>query len=194
MKKYSFIICLLLIMLITVSTAYSQIGFRKGIKVGSNWANISNVDVDDVESLNALTFGLSLELKVLNLLAVQGDILYSPRGVTVAGEDTKLNYVSIPIVLKKSFFPVGVHPYLLAGPEFSFLISAKSGGEDIKEHVKSGDTGIVIGGGLEFSLLGKSAYAEARYSFGLSEVIESDLPLMEGAKNKVAQIYLGILF
>ena len=195
MKKYSMIIWLLIfVLLMSVSTAQAQIGFRKGIKVGSNWATISNVDLDEVESLNALTFGFSLELKVLNLLAVQGDLLYSPKGVTVAGEDTKLNYFSIPVVLKKSFFPVGIHPYLLAGPEFSFLLSAKAAGENIKKQVKSGDTGIVIGGGIEFSFLGKSAYAEGRYSFGLSEIIESDVSLIEGAKNKVAQIYFGILF
>jgi len=195
MKKNSLMIWILVLLLIvSVSTAQAQIGLRKGIKVGSNWANVSNVDVEDSESLQALTFGFSLELRVLNLLAVQADLLYSPKGVTVAGGDTKLNYFSVPVVLKKFFFPVGIHPYIFGGPEFSFLLSAKADGEDIKEYIKSGDTGIVIGGGIEFSLLGKSAYAEGRYLFGLSEVIESDLPFIEGAKNKVAQIYFGILF
>jgi len=195
MKKNSLILWMLIIMVIvSVSTAQGQIGLRKGIKVGSNWANLSNVDVNDTESLQALTFGFSLELRVLNLLAVQADLLYSPKGVTVAGDDTKLNYFSVPVVLKKFFFPVGIHPYIFGGPEFSFLMSAKSNGEDIKEYVKSGDTGVVIGGGIEFSLLGKSAYAEGRYSFGLSEVVESDLTIIEEAKNKVVQIYFGILF
>lgn len=195
MKKYGLIVWMLvLIFVMSVSTAEAQIGLRKGIKVGSNWANLTNIDVDDTESLKALTFGFSLELKILNLLAVQADLLYSPKGVTVAGEDTKLNYFSVPVVLKKSFFPVGIHPYILAGPEFSFLLTAKAAGEDIKKDIESGDTGIVIGGGVEFSLIGKSAYAEGRYSFGLNEIIKSDIPLIEGAKNKVVQIYFGILF
>ncbi len=195
MKKNSLMIWILVLLLIvSVSTAHAQIGLRKGIKVGSNWANLSNVNVKDSESLQALTFGFGLELRILNLLAVQADLLYSPKGVTVAGDDTKLKYFSVPVVLKKFFFPVGIHPYIFGGPEFSFLLSAKADGEDIKEYIKSGDTGIVIGGGIEFSLLGKSAYAEGRYLFGLSEIIESDYPLIEGAKNKVAQIYFGILF
>ncbi|MFO7889467.1 MAG: porin family protein [bacterium] len=194
MKKYALVVWILvLVICMSVNNAEAQIGLRKGIKVGSNWANVSNVNVSDTESLQALTFGFSLELRILNLVAVQGDLLYSPKGVTVAGEETKLNYFSVPVVLKKFFFPVGIHPYIFGGPEFSFLLSAKKIEEDIKEYVNSGDTGIVIGGGIEFSFLGKSAYAEGRYSFGLSEVIESGLSI-EGAKNKVAQIYFGILF
>lgn len=195
MKKYGVIILMLFLVLsISVSNAEAQIGLRKGIKIGSNWANLTNVDVNDTESLQALTFGFSLELRVLNMLAIQGDLLYCPKGIKVEGNKTQLNYFSVPVVLKKFFFPVGIHPYIFGGPEFSFLLSAKADGEDIKEYIKSGDTGIIIGGGIEFSFLGKSAYAEGRYSFGLSEITEKDAIDIEGAKNKVAQIYFGILF
>lgn len=196
-SKYFSVICLLLILSISVSSLQAQIGFRKGLKVGSNWANITNLDIDDTESLKSFTAGLSLEINLLNLLAIQADFLYSPKGVTAMGEDTHLNYFSVPVVLKKKFFPLGIHPYTLIGLEYGFLISAKAADIDIKDELNSSDMSIIVGGGVEFSLFGNGVYVEGRYNYGLKEITDNpDLlgDFYKNSKNKVLQVYLGILF
>ena len=188
------IICcsvILLSILIAGSTAFGQLGFRKGIKVGYNWASISG-DVEDTESRKAITGGIAVEFNLLTLFSFELDVLYSPRGASFQGTETKLNYISVPMVLKKKFIPVGIHPYILGGPEFNFLISAKADDEDVKDSFTSEDLVFVVGAGLEFSFLGKSAYVETRYSYGLNN-INRDAEAGE-AKNRVSQVYFGVLF
>ena len=176
----------------THTLAWGQLGMRTGVKAGYGWATLSGDNVSDVESRKVLMGGLSLELSVLGLLNVQADLMYSPRGAqTPAGEKTELTYLSIPVVLKMKFLPVGIHPYILAGPELGFLISAKAAGHDIKDDCKSQDLGIVGGVGLEFSLLGKSVMVEARYYYGLNSINKDDAV---SVKNRVSQILVGLLF
>jgi hypothetical protein len=183
---------LLLSFIVMVNTASGQLGFRTGIKLGYNYATMTGDNLPDVDSRSALAGGIGLEFNFLSLLSLQVDVLYSPRGASLPNDgEMKLNYISVPMVLKKKFFPVGLHPYLLGGPEFNFLLSAKENGNDIKDQVTSEDLHLVVGGGLEFSFLGKSAYVEGRYSYGLNNINEDG----EGElKNRVSQLYFGILF
>jgi len=175
------------------STAHAQLGIRKGLKIGYSWSTISGEMVDNVESRKSLTGGGSLEFNILGLLNFQVDVLYSSRGAAaVNGPETKLSYISVPIVLKQKFFPVGIHPYILGGPEFNYLISAKVGDTDIKNQFKTQDMTVVVGAGIEFSLLGNSAYVEGRYSYGLSDVNKD--ATISSTKNRVSQVFVGILF
>lgn len=193
MKQKCFFICVVILSFFLVShAAFGQLGIRKGIKVGYNWATLSGDDLNGVESRKSIAGGGSLEFNLLGLLAFQVDVLYSPRGTSIQnGVETKLNYISIPIVLKQKFFPVGIHPYIMGGPEFNYLLSAKTDDIDIKDQIKSQDLVIVIGGGLEFSLLGNSAYIEGRYSYGLNDIGKQT---QFNSKNRVSQIFFGFLF
>ena len=183
---------LLLSFLVMTNTASGQLGFRKGIKVGYNYATITGDNLN-VDSRSSLAGGVGLEFNFFRLLSFQVDLLYSPRGASLPNDGTfKLNYISVPMVLKKKFFPVGVHPYLLGGPEFNFLLSAEENGIDIKERLTSEDLNFVVGGGLEFSFLGKSAYVEGRYSYGLNNIYKEENT--GDSKNRVSQVYFGILF
>ena len=186
------IICIVIILFIFSfqSAAFSQLGFRKGIKVGYNLATLSGDE--DVDSRKAFAAGLGIEFNFLSLLSFQVDAIYSPRGASSDGTELKLTYLSIPMVLKKKFFPMGMHPYIMGGPEFSFLLSAKSGDADVKDSLTSEDLAFVLGGGLEFSFIGKSAYAEVRYSYGLNNINKNEES--GDAKNRVTQIFFGILF
>ncbi len=175
------------------NTAYAQLGIRKGLKIGYNWSTVSGEMGDNAESRKSLTGGASLEFNILGLLSFQVDVLYSSRGAAAAnGPETKLSYISVPIVLKQKFFPVGIHPYILGGPEFNYLISAKVGDTDIKNQLKTQDMTVVVGAGLEFSLLGNSAYVEGRYSYGISDVNKN--ATFSSTKNRVSQVFVGILF
>jgi hypothetical protein len=172
------------------ATALGQGSFGKGIKVGQNLAMLSGSDMpSDTEYRTAITGGIAIEINILTFLHIEMDLLYSPRGLKIInGEEWRLNYLSLPVVIKKKFFPLGIHPYLLAGLEFNYLLSAKRGGENIKDDIVKQDMCILIGGGIEFSLFGKGVHAEGRYSIGLDSVYEN---AEKSAYHRVAQVLFG---
>ena len=163
------------------------------IKVGYNLATIHGDDLSGTKSRKAFAGGIGVELNFLRLLSIQVDVLYSPKGVSFQDNgETHLNYISVPMVIKRKFFPFGIRPYLFGGPEFNFLLSAKSGDTDIKDELTSEDLAFVFGGGVEFSFVGKSAYFEGRYSYGLNN-INKDSAVSE-SKNRATQFFIGFLF
>jgi len=188
-------LCLTLIITFSLN-AFGQIGIRKGIKGGYNWSTMTGDLFESTESLQEITAGFAVEFGLLGLFALQAEALYSPKGAqgTVFGntEEYQLTYIACPVFIKKKFLPVLIHPYILAGTEFGFLVSAKHVDEDIKSHIRSQDTAFVLGGGIEFSFIGNSAYVEGRYTYGLDNVFKD---IEEGdSKNRVTQVFFGILF
>jgi hypothetical protein len=191
-EKYRLIVLFIFMCILITESAFGQLGIRTGFKLGHNWATLSDIDMNDTETLKGITGGIALELNLFNLLAVQGELLYSPQGISVKDiGDININYLSIPVLLKYKMFPVAIHPYLIAGPDLSFLLSAKDADkEDIKDAIKSQDIAIIIGGGLELSLFGKAAYIEGRYSMGMQDINE-DINFTS-SKNKIWQVYIGV--
>lgn len=177
-----------LLMLSTAAMGQGRLG--KGIKVGQNFATLSGADLpSDTEYRTALTGGVAIEINILVGLHVEMDLLYSPRGLKIInGEEWRLNYLSLPVVLKKKFIPLGIHPYLLAGLEFQYLLSAKHGEENIRDDIVKQDMCILIGGGIELSLFGRGVHAEGRYSFGLDSIYEN---AERGTYHRVAQVLFG---
>lgn len=185
------IMTVIITLLLTVPSVFSQLGTRVGIKVGYNWSQLAGDNLDDVEALKSFTGGFGIEIDML-LLSLQMDIMYTPRGAILAdGGEIKVTYISMPLVVKKKFFPVGIHPYISGGLEFAYLISAKQDGNNIKDQIRKDDLGLVGGVGLEFSLLAKSVYLEGRYYYGLGN-INSDDQFFE-TTNRTYQFLLGIL-
>lgn len=174
-------------------TTFGQLGIGKGIKLGYNWAKLTNDLLSTTQTKKALTGGVSLEFNILNIVSLQTDVLYSPRGSLIKNDSTiTLKYISIPVILKRKFFPVGIHPYLLIGPEINFLFSADIDGMDIKNLLNTEDFAVVTGAGIEFSLLGKGVYIEARYSYGLNGIYKDQS--FSSSKNRVYQIFGGFMF
>ena len=184
---------LMMSIILLCGTVFGQLGVRKGIKVGYNWAKLTSDNLNTTQSIKAMTGGISLEFNFLNILSLQTDILYSPRGSLVNNVNKiSLKYLSIPVVLKRKFFPVGIHPYLLIGPEINFILSANMDGTNIKDTLNKEDFTVVTGAGIEFSLLGKGTYVEGRYSFGLNSIYSDHT--VSNSKNRVLQIFFGFLF
>ena len=175
------------------NASFGQLGLRKGVKIGSNWAKLAGKDMENVESRKATVVGVGLEFSLPGLWSLEADALYSPKGVIFQnGNAIKLEYISIPIVLKKKFFPVGIHPYILGGIELNFLIKGEKNYVDNNAlSFQSQNMAIVAGGGMEFSLLGSSAYMEGRYSYGADNVYTDT---ERSAKNRVLQVFVGFLF
>lgn len=200
MKRMTLVVLVISISILCLgSHAFGQLGLRKGIKIGYNMATLTGDDpftgnpLSGVESRESFAGGVSIEFNFIGLLSFQIDGLYSPKGCILSDEEEiHLNYISVPMVIKKKFFPVGIHPYILGGLEFNFLLSAKHKNTNKKNHFTSEDLVYVLGGGVEFSFLGKSAYIEGRYSGGLNKINEN-FPDAD-TKNRVTQIFFGFLF
>jgi len=192
MKRFTMtILCVFTLLLFAQNEASAQLGMRTGFKLGRTQSDFIGTDIDPLGKIKANTGGVSLELNLI-LLSFQADVLYQNRGAILEdGDKTKLHYISIPVVVKKKFLPLLLHPYILAGPEWNYLLSGSIKVDDVKADMKKSGIGFVVGGGLEFGLLGKSAYVEGRYHWGTSELTKHE---SLNIKDRTASIYLGILF
>ena len=171
----------------------AQPGFSMGFKAGQNRSNLSGEGLHG-RNLQTVIGGLAVQLKVPALFTVEADALFSTKGCGAAEGSTegeiRLRYLSIPVVLKKNFFPAGIHPFVLGGVEYSSLLSASDDGVNIKSLVHNRETSVVIGAGIELSLLGKGLSIEGRYDYGLDDVYKGTS--RASVKNRVTQIFIGL--
>jgi len=152
-------------------------GISGGIKVGANFANQKyDSDFGDFspDARTSMHLGLFATIMVSESFGIQPELMYNSVGskFELGGNDLvqKLNYLTVPVMLRYNPVPVfNIH----AGPQFGFLLSAKSeadgNSEDIKDGYKGLDLGIGVGAGVDLPMgLGISA----RYVMGLSNVAE----------------------
>lgn len=162
-----------------------------GIKAGLNYANQTGTDITinsinyKTEAITSYHAGFVAEIKLLNKLAIQPELMYSTQGATYknAIDEFKndLGYVSIPLLVKiylsDSFS-------LELGPQASFLLSAK---DDVKFQDQSTFDAAAVGGlGLKVT---KNLFLQARYGLGLTDFSKN-----AQTKNSVVQVSAGILF
>jgi len=175
MKK----VLLSLVVLVAVSTAsFAQLsgGIRAGV-------NLSDNSGDDVEADMKAGFQLGVYLvgNLSDKIALQPELVYSGLGSKDDDESTKLNYISIPVLLR---YNINDMINLHVGPQFGILTSAKYGDTDIKDGLKGLDTGLAVGLGLDFAAFN----AGLRYYAGLSNINDEG----EGDfKNNAIQIVVG---
>jgi hypothetical protein len=190
MKK----VFLLLLMSFIAFSSMAQFGL--GIKAGANFATLNSSGGDpgfnpDWESITALHAGLYANYFFGETIGIQPEILFSQKGSKVEDIDleNKLTYIDIPILLRVQFLKIlSVH----AGPQFSFLTSAKSifdgDEEDISDQIKSLDTSLAFGAGVDLPL---RLHLNVRYIMGLSNIADdADFGDIE-IKNNMFQASLG---
>ena len=234
MKKLLFIAALAFVFSNTINaqdttstqTTTSEKSFSFGAKAGVNLASISDFDESTGESIKGRTsfhVGGLAQYSFNEKFAVQAELLYSELGnkyeysysenydgpARAGGGNfseneesiTKLSYISMPLLAKYFIIP-GLS--VEAGPQFSFLLSAKndweysetfngeteseSGSIDIKDSIKNVDIGGAIGTTYELDL---GLFFSARYVFGLSQINEYG---SSSNKNNVFQISAGYKF
>jgi len=137
--------------------------------------------------------GAGIEFPLAKHVGLEIDGFYFKKGgeVKELSDDIpyeKRNYalkvISLPVLVKVKFLP-NSSPYILHGGEFSYVLSHKYERTyegpgiqfpqketiDIKEETKSFTLGVVVGGGFEIKTGGISFFIEARYHFGLINII-----------------------
>lgn len=152
-----------------------------GIKVGANFANISNAS--HLKNRTGLVAGAFVGLG-FNKWAIQPELLYSQEGADpdhseIAGFD--LDYINVPVMVK--YYLIGNLLNVQVGPQFGFVVSDDlPEGEDKKGFDFDGAAG--LGLDLPFGLR-----IAARYNFGITKVTEN-----AKGRNNVFSVALGYSF
>jgi len=209
MKKNVLICALVLALSVLVAApAFAATTFSFGVKAGVSLSNVKwSDDVGDEKSIIKPTFGAFALVKLTPMLALQPELNYLVTGekwdITDGTNVENFTYLQMPILLRVQFMKEGKFvPFALAGPAVGFLLSAKDGGEDVKEWFKSTDFGAVLGLGGEFDLGTMKGLVDLRYYMGLTNVYNNDLiltglmaaPMEFTMKNAAFALTFGIIF
>jgi len=169
---------------------------RFGIKGGLNVTSFAGGNYYDAKSLVGFQVGGFAEIKIIERLSIQPEVLFSTQGAKLefgnTDFDTKLNYINIPVLAK---FYITKQFTAEAGPQLGFLVSAKSDGSDVKDSYKSVDTGFNFGLGYNFT---ENIGVGLRYTVGLSNIADYEVDdteeYLDSPKNSVLALTLAYKF
>ncbi len=178
MKK---VIFLFVFILLSSYSIHSQV-VKFGFKAGANFSDLKG----DLETKTQLGyhFGVISEIKLLQNLTLQPELLYSTQGADVNStiiKNINYSYVTVPVLAK--LYVITDRLSLDVGPQFSFLID-----DNLKNtfETNSFDFAAIGGIGLNFT---KHVFAQARYVVGLTDTTKD-----AEIRNKVIQVSLGFTF
>ncbi len=147
-----------------------------GIKGGLNLYNIFNDDNNGFDQKAGFHLGIISHIHLGGQFALQPELVFSTQGAQYKANNVttklNLNYVNIP-VLGQYMFDNGFR--LQAGPQFGFLVGAKSetgsSSADVKSDFKGFDLSFGIGASYVHPPSGFGV--DARYNFGLTPINKS---------------------
>jgi len=166
--------------------------------------------------------GAGIEWPLAKRIAMEIDVLYFKKGSKITMSrldelywktDYVLNVISVPVLIKIKALPDS-SPYIVHGGELSYTLSHKYSStsypeypydqgpqqyppESIKDSTKSFSFGVVVGAGWEIKIRGISLLVEARYHFGLINILSEDQsvpPMLESIKPNSQVILCALKF
>ena len=147
-----------------------------------------------------LTRNISLEVDALYLQkGTEAQKFYSLIEIYLAPQKYTLHVVTLPILLKIKFLR-GSSPYILGGHEWSLVLlhgvrpffDGQTGDRiSVTESTETLESGLVYGGGFEIKLKKISFFIEARYHYGLNNIIKGNQIDWETAKTRTIVILAG---
>ncbi|MFH6993670.1 porin family protein [Flavobacterium sp. FlaQc-48] len=170
---------------------------RFGVKGGLNLTSFAGGNYYDAKSLVGFQVGGFAEIKIIERLAIQPEVLFSTQGAKFDGGvdgdfDSKLNYINVPVLAK---FYITKQFTVEAGPQIGFLVSAKRDGNDAKDAYKSIDTGFNFGVGYNFT---ENVAVGLRYTVGLANIGDYEIDdfdqYYDSPKNSVLALTLAYKF
>lgn len=161
--------------------AQTKFGFKAGINYVNNvYVNTPNGSNGENKYRLGYHAGVFGNIGISNKVFLRPELLFSNKGHKFDGSATfqpagdgavHLNYFNLPLLVEYHLFD---RLYLLAGPEFGYLVSAKSKFDsetiDIKNSFDN-DFDFGLATGLSFALNEKFTI-DARYTHGLSSIVE----------------------
>jgi hypothetical protein len=173
---------------------WGHFGFKSGVNFSS--FRLEGIDTKSANASGRTGFviGVFDRIPLNDRFDIQPEFLYSAQGGEIStgvGDRSlyKLNYFSMPILLKYNFFD-GVK--LIVGPELDFIIKAKrvSGGVIFNEtdYINATSVGITMGAEKWF---GKYIVLQGRYIYGINDVNKNSQTFQY--VNKAVHVSLGFL-
>lgn len=192
MKK----VLLFAIAILAFSFANAQVREKGTIEllpqIGYSSANYYGEENLNNSSLSSVTFGVGADYFFNNRWSLRSGLHYQTMGSEITSSyEEKLNYLTIPVNANWHFGSTRKWN-LNFGPSFGFLMSAKGGGEDIKDLANTFQFGLAYGIGYKIQVNEKfSILIDFQGMSGLSEVPkESDYTL----KNAYSAFNVGGVF
>ena len=157
------------LMVASLSASAQEVGAFIKPMAGATLTTLTG-DLNDLKMKVGFTGGVELGYQFHEMFALTAGALYSMQGGRVSNDDTKymvnMNYLNVPVML--AVYPVQGFG-IKAGAQFGFLMTAKQGGENIKDFFKKSDLSIPVGLSYEFD----DAVVELRYNIGLSNLMKA---------------------
>lgn len=186
MKKRLSVVVLCLLMVSFAKAGDGLLDF--GLKAGLNFPSLNAQD--GAPTLNNKTgFHAGGIVRVnIPLISVHGEVLYSQTGFeTPDSEDVKNANLDIPITAHLSLLKIlSIH----VGPQFTYLVSSKISGDDIKEQVDNSTFNFVAGAGVSLGSLEVTGRFVFPSGFEYNEVGEA----AKEYKNSNIQLSVGYWF
>ena len=198
---------LVAILAVAATPTFAQV--TGAVKVGVNFAKMSFEDTEDDEEgtsdmKTGLIVGAAVNVPVAPMFSFQPEFLYTQKGgkngdLTDNDPDfdaeIKLDMFQIPLLLKVGATEGPFRPFVVAGPAFGFVTSAKTKFEgegfneedDIKDDVEKVEVSGIIGGGIQFG----RGIIEYRYDHGFRDLDKESAAV---AKTRTHSIIFGFSF
>ena len=206
------ILALLVLLASYCPEAHSQILKNYGIKLGVTSADqkYQYTLTEDIKTNRRIGFNIAAYAEWFDLssfsLITQAEYAQRGMGLSYVVTDatgpqasgintaySRLDYISIPILVKFTFMTGTIAPYLMAGPRADFLMGYSSDGgllntvyDDFKKTTFGGSAG--IGVRVE-PVLSLSVLAEFRYNFDFADSYATDLLKV---RNNAFDFWVGI--
>lgn len=175
---------IILLIVLCASNIVNAQGLSYGIKGGYNYSTVRASNSRFIEGQDGFHAGVFANFSAI-LLQIQPELLFSQKGYEVEnGNDLRMNYIDIPVVLKVKVFPFVT---VDAGPQYSYLINTKELSDDLvtpaMPSFKNSDLSAVIGASVNVWKLG----ASLRYVHGFTQ-----LESVNNSKNSMFQVSMQI--
>ncbi len=180
--------------------------FSWGLKGGVNFANVLLApDLPAGFSKSGRTGflgGAFAQARLSDLFSVQLEAFYTQKGFEVssaAGKATyRLDYLEFPLTAKATFGTGPLRPYLFAGPNVGYRLSADVdtgvGSGDFRDTTRTTDIGVDFGTGVTYRLSGGTGLLlEGRYSVGLVNIFSTG-PVGGTVNTRDLKILAGVAF
>jgi len=200
---------LLLVAILTVVAVPSFAQVTGAVKIGANFAKLTfEDDVDDetgsTDMKSGFVVGAAVNVPIAPMFSFQPEFLYTQKGGkngALTDDDPdfdasiKIGMVQIPLLFKAGATEGPFRPFIVVGPAFGFVTSAKtkfeadgfSEEDDIKDDVETVEVSGVFGGGIQFG----RGILEYRYDHGFTNL---DKEVDASAKTKTHSILFGFSF
>ena len=180
MKKF-----FLVIVVMALFTSQVDAQLRFGAKAGLNFDNAKvKGAIAEPKSAAGWQTGVMVQAMVPIIgIAIQPELLYTVKNIDIAGIESNINYLEVPINLQWGPDLLLLRPFVMGGPYFAYAVSSSK----IWENAEKLDWGIGLGGGLDFLKF----QATVRYAWGMKDVSKDNV---EALKNKTLTVSLGYFF